>query len=88
MEKKRKVSGKLWVIILVLVLLVTAVLALSGFITDLLWFREVGYVSVFLTEIMTKLKLGTPTLLIGAAIVFGVLTMLKGSYLKKNSLSI
>ncbi|MBR3297066.1 MAG: UPF0182 family protein [Firmicutes bacterium] len=88
MEKKRKISGKLWVIILVLVLLVTAVLALSGFITDLLWFREVGYVSVFLTEIMTKLKLGTPTVLIGAAIVFGVLTMLKGSYLKKNSLSI
>jgi len=88
MEKKKKTSGKLWIIVLVLALLALAVLGLSGFITDLLWFREVGYVSVFLTEIVTKLKLGTPAFLIGAVLVYAVLTMLKGSYLKKNSLTV
>ena len=88
MEKNRKISGKVWVIILVLVLLLSAVLALSDFITELLWFSEVGYVSVFLKEIVTKLKLGTPTVLVGAALVYALLTALKGNYLKKNSLSV
>ena len=86
MEKKK--SNK-WVIALVIVLvLVGIIFALTDFITDIIWFNEVGYTSVFLTEIVTKIKLGLPTFAIVAVVSYFVLTILKNNFLKKNNLSI
>ena len=56
MEKKRK-GAKVRIALCVLILLAALIYALTGFITDLLWFKETGYVSVFFTELWTKIKL-------------------------------
>lgn len=71
-----------------LVLLSSVALALSGFICDFLWFREMGYVSVFLTEIVTKLKLGIPTFVLSMVVVLLLFKALKLSFLRKNSMLI
>ena len=68
----------------VLALLAILLFVLSGFITDLIWFGEVGYTSVFLTEIFTKLKIGVPGFVIFTAIGYLVLLALKRAFLKKN----
>lgn len=86
--KGKKNFNKIWLIVAVLAALFIALLALSGFIADMLWFGELGYVSVFLTEIVTKLKLGIPAVLVGALLVYSMLSVIRGSYLKKNSLSV
>lgn len=83
-SKKTKNRGaKLQIVLCALVLLGALVYALTDFLTDLLWFREVGYVSVFLTEIWTKVKLGIPTFIVIAMLMQLFLSLLKKSFLKK-----
>ena len=72
------------VIVIVIAVLALLFFLLSGFITDLIWFGEVGYTSVFLTEIFTKLKIGVPGFVIFAVLGYLVLATLKRSFLKKN----
>lgn len=57
--------------------------SLIGFITDFLWFRELGYVSVFLTKLLTQLKIGIPAFIVITALAFGYLKLLKRGYYKK-----
>ena len=47
-DKKRKIGVKGIIIIILLIILLFV--ALIGWITDFMWFRELGYVSVFLTK--------------------------------------
>ena len=71
MKKKRTaVKG----IIIAVVVLLALFFGLTGFITDLLWFKELGYISVFLTKLFTQLKIGIP--------VFIVISILAYIYLK------
>ena len=50
MEKKAKRSrGSL--ICLIIVVLLAAIIAATGYITDFLWFKELGYVSVFFKKL-------------------------------------
>ena len=84
-KKDRTKSLRRWgIAIIVLVALIALFFVLSGFLTDLIWFGKVGYISVFMTEIMTKLKIGVPGFLIFSAIGYLVLLTLKRSFLKKN----
>ena len=83
MEKKRK-GAKVRIALCVLVLFVILIYALTGFITDLLWFRETGYVSVFLKEIMTKIKLGIPAAALIALLMWAFLSALKKAFLSKG----
>ena len=46
------------IVILIVVLVVIAFLLMINFITDWMWFREMGYTSVFLTKLTTQLKAG------------------------------
>ena len=74
-----------WVIVIGVILFLALLLfILSDFLTDLIWFGEVGYTSVFLTELFTKLKIGIPGFIIFAALGYFVLWLLKRSFLKKN----
>ncbi len=57
--------------------------ALIGFITDYLWFRELGYTSVFFKQLFTQLKLGIPSFLILTLLAFLYLMGLKKGYYKK-----
>ncbi|MBQ9911513.1 MAG: UPF0182 family protein [Firmicutes bacterium] len=79
-----KIARRILIAVIVIGILAILFFLLSGFITDLIWFGEVGYTSVFLTEIFTKLKIGVPGFLIVAVLGYLVLGTLKRSFLKKN----
>ena len=80
-KKKRKfgIQGVIIVILLVILLFVS----LIGFITDFLWFRELDYVSVFLTKLFTQLKIGVPTFVVITFLAYIYLKFLKRGYFRK-----
>ena len=60
-----KLEKKVSIIILIVVVVASLFLTLVGFISDFMWFKEMGYVSVFFTQLVTQLKVGIPTFLRG-----------------------
>lgn len=80
-KKKRKIGikGLIAAILLILLLFV----ALIGFITDFLWFKELDYVSVFFTKLFTQLKIGVPTFVVVTFLAYIYLKFLKRGYFKK-----
>ena len=72
MEKTEK---KVSIILLIIVLAVAAFLSLATFFTDLLWFKEMEYLSVFFKQLVTMLEVGIPT--------FVVVTLLAHLYLSR-----
>ena len=57
--------------------------ALFGYITDFLWFRDLGYTSVFFKQLFTQLKLGIPTFVIITLLSYLYLMGLKRGYYKR-----
>ena len=65
-----------WLVLgLFLIFLVLVWPTIVGFYTELLWFRELGYVQVFTTAIESKLALGVGALLIGALFIWANLKL-------------
>ena len=88
-SKKPKNKRRLiTVIVVAAVILIAAVTALTDFITDWMWFKEMGYVSVFLKELTTKLKLGIPAFIIASALAALFLRILQANFLKKGRLEL
>lgn len=56
---------------------------LVNFITDYLWFKELGYTSVFFKQLFTQLQLGIPTFIIIMVLTYFYLRVLKRGYYKK-----
>ncbi len=81
MEKKKSKFG-MKAILVVILLAILLLFSLVGFITDFLWFQEIGYVSVFFKKLVTQLEIGTPTFLIVTLATFGYLKLLKRGYYK------
>ena len=67
------------VIALILVFLVTMV----GFITDWMWFKDLGYTSVFWKRLVTQLELGIPVFLVVTLLARFYLRTLKNGYFRK-----
>jgi len=82
LERKKKNYGLRGVVIALLVL-AALFFALINFITDFLWFREMGYVSVFFTQLFTQLEIGIPAFIIIGILSFLYLQVLKKGYYKK-----
>lgn len=80
-KKKRKLGVK--GIIIVVLLIILLFVALIGWITDFMWFRELSYVSVFLTKLFTQMKIGIPTFIIITFLAYIYLKFLKRGYIKK-----
>ncbi|MDO4581628.1 MAG: UPF0182 family protein [Bacillota bacterium] len=80
MKKKKNLRKWIIGIVIAAVLLFTA---LIRFITDYLWFKELGYVSVFFKELVTQLEFGIPAFIVITAIAFFYLLGLKKGYYKK-----
>jgi len=78
-KKRSAVKG----IIVAIVVLFALLFALTGFITDLLWFKELGYISVFLTKLFTQLKIGIPVFIVVSILAYIYLKFLKKGYFKK-----
>ena len=77
--KKSRGGGKGAVILLIILAVIALFSLLVNFITDWMWFSEMGYVSVFLKKLKTELIIGIP--------LFAVLVLLIDLYLhrmKKN----
>jgi len=83
---KKKGAFKAGPVIIIVAVIALLIYLLTDFITDIIWFNEVGYTSVYLTEILTKLKLGVPTFVIVAIISYLMLSVLKKNFLKDNDL--
>ena len=78
-----KLEKKISIIVLIVVLIVSLFLALVGFISDFMWFREMGYVAVFFTQLATQLKVGIPTFIVVTGLVMLYLHHLKKTYFAK-----
>lgn len=63
-DKPKFLSKSIKIILLIIALLIAACILLNDFYINILWFKEVGYLSVFLKELTTKLKFGIPLFLI------------------------
>jgi len=81
LERKKSTKAK-WIIVVVL-MIILIFLALIGFITDYLWFKELSYVSVFFTQLLAQLKLGIPTFIIMAVLLMLYMKVLKKGYYNK-----
>ena len=84
-KKKRRVGAKGIIILILLVILLFT--ALIGWITDFMWFRELTYVSVFLTKLFTQIKIGVPVFVVVTFLAYVYLKFIKRGYMKKIDLS-
>ena len=78
-----KASRRASLVILAVIIVLAVFLLLVGFLTDWLWFKEVGYVSVFFKKLFTQLKFGVPAFVVLAALMQLYLTRLKKGYFSK-----
>ena len=69
--------------LLLIVVAFAAFVLLINFIVDWLWFKEMGYVSVFLTQLKTELVVGIPVFVILSALINLYLRHLKKGYFTK-----
>ncbi len=78
-----KLEKKISIVLLIIVIAASLFLALVGFISDFMWFKEMGYVAVFFTQLVTILKVGIPTFVVVTALVMLYLHHLRKSYFSK-----
>lgn len=81
--RDRKKAKKISVIILIITLIATLLVALVGFFTDWLWFKDLGYTSVFWKKLLTVLEIGTPLFVVFTLLMRFYLRTLKSGYFKK-----
>lgn len=79
--KKRKLG--LSVILVILLVILAGFGGLVTFITDFLWFKELGYTSVFFKQLFTQLQIGIPSFVIIMVLTYFYLRVLKRGYYKK-----
>ncbi len=79
--EKRKIG--LGVIIAILPCIMAGFGGIVTFITDYLWFKELGYTSVFFKQLFTQLQIGIPSFAIIMVLAYFYLRMLKRGYYKR-----
>ncbi len=82
-KSNAKGQRRLSVIVMFIVIILGLFLLLINFITDWLWFKEMGYVSVFFTQLFTELKVGIPIFVVLTVGVYLYLKLLKKGYFAK-----
>ena len=81
-EKKKKKVGAKGIIIVALAIILLFVV-LINWLTDLMWFKDLGYLSVFLTKLFTQLKVGIPTFIVITFLTYVYLKFIKKGYNNK-----
>lgn len=77
---------KLWAKLIVAIVIIIALFSvLSGFIINIEWFKEMGYVSVFFTSFKAKVMIFVPSIIIIFTLVFFYTRYLRNSYFKINN---
>ncbi len=81
-KTERKV-GAIQYFIVIALLVIIGFFALVGVITDFLWFVELGYVSVFFTQLFTMLQIGVPVFIVIFILSLLYLRAIRGNFYKK-----
>ncbi|MGN0702896.1 MAG: UPF0182 family protein [Lentihominibacter sp.] len=81
-EKKKKKVGAKGIIIVALAIILLFVV-LINWLTDLMWFKDLGYLSVFFTKLFTQLKVGIPTFVVITFLTYVYLKFIKKGYNNK-----
>lgn len=81
--KRRRPRKGLSVIIMLLAIILAAMVMLVGFITDWMWFRDLGYTSVFWKKLITELEIGIPVFVVVTLLTRFYLRTLKNGYFKQ-----
>ncbi|WP_027399424.1 UPF0182 family membrane protein [Anaerovorax odorimutans] len=79
---KKKKFG-LGIAIIILFVILSGFGGLVRFLTDYMWFKELGYTSVFFKQLFTQLKIGIPSFIIISILTYIYLRALKKGYYKK-----
>ncbi|MDR1043234.1 MAG: UPF0182 family protein, partial [Clostridiales Family XIII bacterium] len=87
MKSKGGIKRALLIIIMVVVIAIIALVALSGFITDYLWFNDLSYSDVFLKQLFTELKIGVPTFIVITFLGIIYLRAIRRGYKKRVSIA-
>ncbi len=82
-KKGRKSHKGLSIAIMIIAVVVSLLVLLVGFITDWMWFKDLGYTSVFWKKLVTELEIGIPTFLIVTLLSRFYLRTLKNGYFKR-----
>ena len=83
MDGKAKFERKISIILMTIILVLVLFLTMIQFITDFMWFKEMGYTDVFFKQLVTQLTVGVPTFIVVTALVQVYLTHLKKTYFAK-----
>ncbi|WP_426118685.1 UPF0182 family protein [Kocuria sp. LHG3120] len=70
---QRRKRGALWPTVVVVLVLVAAFVGLTQLYTDVLWYDQLGYLSVFVTENVTKIVIFVVAAVLVAALMFASL---------------
>ena len=79
--KKHKLG--IGAVIAILAVIIACFGGIVSFVTNLLWFDELGYISVFLKKLTAELELGIPIFLILTALSYLYLQAIKKGYYKR-----
>lgn len=71
------------IIVLLFIMISTSFNTVINFITEYKWFRVLDFEEVFLTKLMTQLKIGIPVFLILTILIYIYLIFIKKDYYKK-----
>ncbi len=82
-KKRLKKQRNFAVVLLVIVVVLSLFMLMINFITDWIWFKEMGYVNVFFKQLSTELEVGLPIFVILTVIVNIYLKRLKKGYFNK-----
>ena len=78
-----KFERKVLMVIAAIVVIGALFLSLISFISNFMWFREMGYLDVFFKQLVTQLTVGVPTFIVVTILVLLYLTHLRKSYFKQ-----
>ncbi|MBQ3370791.1 MAG: UPF0182 family protein [Mogibacterium sp.] len=84
-ERARRRRGRkgLSLAIMLIALVLAFMVMFVGFITDWMWFADLGYTSVFWKRLLTQLELGVPVFVVVTLLARFYLRALKNGYFKK-----
>ena len=81
--KKEKHGNKGKIALVVILILIMVAVAGTGYITDFLWFKELGYLSVFFKKLLTQLKIGIPVFIVVTLSAYLYFKFIRRGYYKK-----
>ena len=82
-KRKRPRKG-LSIIIMLIAIVICAVMMLVNYITDWMWFKDLGYTSVFWKKLITEIEIFIPTFVVMGLLTRFYLRTLRNGYFRQD----